>query len=115
MRTIRSRTVIGVVVAVLLAGVAGCSKNKVAEQVAAMNTSNNLRLSNMYAAFQNYKAGKGPKDEAEFKEFIKDFDPEKLKMMGIDPSNLDAVFTSERDGKPFKIRYRVGGGRGSVD
>ena len=75
MRTIRSRTAIGVVAAVLLAGLAGCSKNKVGEQVAAMNTSNNLRLSNMYAAFQNYKAGKGPKDEAEFKEFIKDFDP----------------------------------------
>jgi hypothetical protein len=94
---------------------AGCSRNKVAEQVAAMNTSNIMRLANIYSAFQNYKAGKGPKDEAEFKTFIKDFDAEKLRMMGIDPNNLDAVFTSERDGKPFKVRYKVGGGRGSVD
>ena len=35
--------------------------------------------------------------------------------MGFDPANLDKAFTSERDGKPFKIRYNVGGGRGSVD
>jgi hypothetical protein len=104
-----------VAVAALLAGLAGCSRNKVAEQVAAMNTSNMHRLANIYAAFQNFKGGKGPKDEAELKTFIKEYDPEKLHMMGIDPSNLDSVFTSERDGKPFKIRYKVGGGRGSVD
>ena len=35
-------------------------------------------------------------------------------MMGIDPNNLDAAFTSERDSKPFKVRYKVGGGRGSA-
>ena len=36
-------------------------------------------------------------------------------MMNIDANNLDGLFTSERDNKPFKIRYKVGGGRGSVD
>jgi hypothetical protein len=97
-----------------MAGMTGCS-NKIAKDVAAMNGSNLQRLANMYAAHQNYKGGQGPKSEAEFKAFIKDFDQEKLRMMGIDPTNVDAVFTSERDGKPFKVRYKVGGGRGSVD
>jgi hypothetical protein len=97
----------------LLAGVIGCS-NKVAEQVAAMNTSNSQRLANMYSAYQNFRGGQGPKDEAEFKKFIQEYDPAKLKMMGIDPNKLDALFVSERDNKPFKIRYKVGGGRGSV-
>ena len=58
---------------------------------------------------QNYKGGRGPKDEAEFKEFVRNFDPNKLSMMKIDPNNVDGLFTSERDGKPFKIRYKVGG------
>jgi hypothetical protein len=113
MLTIRVRTAAVIAVAVLLTGLTGCT-NKVAQQVGAMNTSNMHRLANMYAAYQNFNSYQGPKDETEFKAFIKDFDPEKLKMMGIDPNNLDALFTSERDGKPFKIRYKVGGGRGSV-
>ena len=93
---------------------AGCS-DQTANQVAAMNTSNIQRLSNVYAAYQNMKSSRGPKDEAELKAFIKEYDPNKLQMMKIDPRNLDGLFTSERDGKPFKVRYGVGGGRGSVD
>ncbi len=99
----------------LLVGLAGCSGDPISRQVAQMNASNIQRVSNIYAAFQNYRNGRGPKDEPEFKTFMKEFDPAKLKMMGIDPNNVDAVFLSERDSKPFKVRYQVGGGRGSVD
>ena len=99
--------------AALVALLGGCS-GKTAKEVGAMNTSNIQRVANIYSAFQNYKGGRGPKDEAEFKAFIKDFDPEKLKMMGIDPGNVDGLFVSERDGQPFKVRYKVGGGRGAV-
>jgi hypothetical protein len=99
--------------AALLAGVVGCT-DETARQVGEMNKSNIQRLCNIYEAHQNYKGGKGPKDEAAFKEFIKAYDPNKLAMMGIDPGNVDGLFVSERDGKPFKIRYNVGGGRGSV-
>jgi hypothetical protein len=114
MRTLRHWAPAAVAAAALLAGLTGCGDD-VARQVSAVNTSNCQRLANIYAAFQNYKGGRGPNDEAEFKEFIKAFDPDKLKMMGIDPGKMDALFTSERDGKPFYIRYKVGGGRGSVD
>ncbi len=92
----------------------GCG-DEVASQVGAMNKSNIQRLSNMYAAHQNMKGGKGPKDEAEFKAWITGYDPNKLSMMGIDPNKLDDLFKSERDGQPFKVRFSVGGGRGSVD
>jgi hypothetical protein len=98
----------------LAAGLSGCG-NKTAKQVAAMNKSNIQRLANMYSAFQNYKGGAGPKTEAEFKQFIAAFDPDKLDMMGIKAGGVDALFMSERDGQHFKIRYSVGGGRGSVD
>jgi hypothetical protein len=100
--------------AVFLVGLAGCGDDT-ANQVAAMNKSNIQRLGNLYAAYQNYHSGSGPTDEADFKAFVKAFDPAKLSMMHIDANNLDGLFTSERDGKPFAIRYQVGGGRGSVD
>jgi hypothetical protein len=93
----------------------GCSSDKTAKTVASMNTSNIQRVANIYSAFQNYKGGRGPNDEAELKTFIKEYDPEKLKMMGIDSGNVDALFVSERDNQPLKVRYKVGGGRGSVD
>jgi hypothetical protein len=109
----RTRIVTAGVVAVLAAGLVGCT-DETATQIAAMNTSNIQRVSNLYAGFQNMKNPQGPKDEADFKGFVKAYAPDKLQAMGIDPSNPEAVFVSERDGQPFKVRYKVGGGRGSV-
>lgn len=94
-------------------GLLGCNRDRTAEQVGEMNKSNIQRVSNIYAAFQNMKSSGGPKDEAELKAFIREYDPEKLSMMKIDVNNLDGLFTSERDGKPFKVRYKVSGGRGA--
>jgi hypothetical protein len=102
-------------VGILTAGLLGCNRDKTAEQVGEMNKSNIQRIGNMYAAYQNMKGGGGPKDEADLKAWIRDYDPAKLSMMKIDVNNLDGLFTSERDNKPFKIRYKIGGGRGSVD
>ncbi|MBX9625830.1 MAG: hypothetical protein K2X82_18665, partial [Gemmataceae bacterium] len=98
-----------------LAGLTGCGRDGTADAVAAMNTSNAQRLANLYAAHQNFKGGRGPKAEADFKTYIREFDAAKLGMMGVDPANVDAVFTSDRDGQPLKVRYGVGGGRGSSD
>jgi hypothetical protein len=97
------------------AGLAGCTRDGTANAVAAMNTSNAQRLGNLYAAHQNFKGGQGPKTEAAFKDYVRGFDQTKLGMMGVDPNDVDGLFTSERDGRPFKVRYGVGGGRGSSD
>ncbi len=109
----RIRIVSAGVAAVALAGLVGCTDEN-AKRLAEMNPTNIQRLSNLYAGFQNMKSSGGPKDEAELKGFIKAYDPERLRAMGVDPGNPDSVFVSERDGKPFKVRYKVGGGRGSV-
>ena len=93
----------------------GCNSDDVSGEVGEKNKSNIQRVANLYAAHQNAKNGTGPKDEAEFKEFIRAFAPDKLQMMRVDAGNPDSVFVSERDGKPFKVRYKVGGGRGSSD
>jgi hypothetical protein len=115
MGTIRRPVVAGVVAVLLVAALAGCSKSRIAREVSAMNTSNIQRLSNLYSAFQNTHGGRGPRNDMEFKKFVKEFDPTKLSMMGINPGQLEAVFVSERDGLPFTVRYKVAGGRGAVD
>jgi hypothetical protein len=102
-------------VAISLFWLTGCNRDRTSEIVGAMNTSNIQRLANLYAAYQNFKNGRGPASEPEFREFIRTYDPNKLKMMGINPDALDALFTSEVDGKAFKVRYTIGGGHGSLD
>jgi hypothetical protein len=96
---------------------AGCSsEDNGANQIAAVNGSNIQRLTNLYSAFQVSRYGPGPKDEAEFKRFIKDeMGSYHLELMHVDPGNIDAVFISDRDHKPFKVRYGVNGGPGIVN
>jgi hypothetical protein len=106
---------IGLAAVLLVPGLLGCSRDRTGELVAAANASNVQRLANLYAAHQNAKSGRGPSSESEFRNFIRAYDPNKLRMMGIDPNDLDPLFISETDGKPLKVRYNVGGGRGSQD
>ena len=109
-----NRRTAAVILVPFLAALAGCGRDTTAKEVAAMNTSNIQRVANLYSAFQTYKGGRGPATEAEFQEFITQFDKEKLQMMGVNAGDLAGLFTSERDGKPFKVRYNVYGGRGAV-
>jgi hypothetical protein len=115
MLMIHGRTALGIATGLVLIGLGGCSGSKASREVAAMNTCNIQRLSNLYTAFQHTRGGTGPKSETEFKTFIAEFDAQKLSMMGVDPNDLTAAFTSERDGQPFRIKYNVNGGRGAVD
>src|SRR4051812_8979770 len=108
-----TRTLSGLTALVFGLTLIGC-RDAVSNQVAAQNKSNIQRLSNLYAGHQNMMGGKGPKDEAAFKTWVQNYDPAKLNMMGIDPAKVDDLFKSERDGQPFKFRFNVGGGRGSV-
>jgi hypothetical protein len=99
----------------LTMSVVGCGDPR-ASEVAAMNDSNIKRVVNLYGAFQVTHAWHGPKDEGELRDFVAGHGlPDKnFEMMGIDPKNLEAAFVSERDRKPFKVRYGVTGGPGAV-
>ena len=82
-----------------------------------MNDANIKRLVNLYTTYQSVHGWQGPKDEKALKSFVTSRGiPEKnLEMMGIDPNNLDSLFKSDRDGKSFKVKYGVTGGRGVSD
>ena len=77
--------------------------------VAEANNSNIKRLSNLYLAFQMKNNWKGPKNEDQFKSFLKKLTPAKLERIGIDSGTIDQLFVNERDGEPFKVRYSVPG------
>jgi hypothetical protein len=95
---------------------AGCGRYDPADRIAEMNNSNIRRVANLYNAFQLRKGMRGPKDKAEFTKFIQqEMSPVKLERMLVDKSNIESLFTSERDQQPFVIRYGVPGGLGSAE
>ena len=92
----------------LLLCVMGCGGGQVAERIAEMNSTPIRRLLTSYVYFQGKHGFKGPRNEKELKDFIandrykKGFD-----RVGIDTSNVDALFISDRDGQPFKVKYGI--------
>lgn len=102
---------IGFVGCCVLVGVlTGCSRGIDPDQaIARFNETNLQRLANLYFTYQSKHDWRGPADEAEFKAFLRGYNPRKLTRIGIDPNAIDDLFVSERDGQPFKIRYSVAG------
>jgi len=90
---------------ILLTLAVGCSGNNVANEVAVLNSSNIKRVANLYAACQSINGGKGPKDVETIKNLANQLPNQNLEWMGVDRNKLDALFISERDGKPFKIKF----------
>lgn len=77
--------------------------------IARVNETNIQRLANLYLTYQMKNDWRGPADEADFKKFLRNYNPKKLTRIGIDPSAIDTLFVNERDGEPFKIRYGIPG------
>jgi hypothetical protein len=101
----------------MLSILVGCGRgDDPAARIAEMNNSSIRRVANLYNAFQLRKGMKGPKDKTEFTSFIQnEMSPVKLERMQVDKTNIEGLFTSERDEQPFEIRYGVGGGLGSAN
>jgi hypothetical protein len=91
---------------------AGCSSSdNTANRLAELDKTNIQKVANLYNAFIYQHGGFGPKVAAELKEFVikGGIAENNLRLMLIDPKNLDSIFISERDGQPFKIRPMVQG------
>ena len=79
------------------------------------NSTRSKQLANLYMMYQANHGWVGPKDEQEFRKFIEEVNPQSLEKMGVEITDMDALFTSERDGEPFKVRYGIHGGMGASD
>ncbi|MEL7498371.1 MAG: hypothetical protein AAFN77_12235 [Planctomycetota bacterium] len=86
---------------------AGCSSSNPEDMIAAANNSNVKRLATLYTFFHQRNKNRGPKDEAEFKDFIAKQDQARLAKANVNFESLEELFVSERDGEPFVIRYKV--------
>ncbi len=97
--------------------ISGCTETfNPADEVARVNSNNLQRLANLYSAYQADHDWRGPANEKEFKAFISGVNPATLNRIGVEPSQLDKLFVSDRDGQPFKIRFSVpGSAMGSVE
>ncbi|MFM7206750.1 MAG: hypothetical protein ACKO4T_08785 [Planctomycetaceae bacterium] len=89
------------------AGVAGCARQSGSAMIAANNDTNVKRLGTLYGFFHLRNELRGPRDEDEFRAFIRGQDPNRLALAGIAIESLDALFVSERDGQRFRIRYGI--------
>ncbi|MFO0927579.1 MAG: hypothetical protein U0736_11145 [Gemmataceae bacterium] len=87
-----------------LAGVvlsaAGCSR----APVHAPEADKPALLARLYGTYISRHRGTPPKSAAELTKFADALAPDELKAIGIDKANLDGLFTSSRDHKPFVFR-----------
>src|SRR5436190_10432313 len=93
---------------------AGCSDGT-ASSIASYNNANIKRLTNLYSSYQAAHSFQGPTDEASLRSFVKEQAPWRLQLMQVDADKLDELFISERDHKPFKVKYGVTSGPGAVN
>ena len=89
----------------------GCgSGDPVSDVVGKLNSNNVIRVASCYAMFQQQNNYKGPKNIKELKACMnKPDNASKLEMMGIDASDIDSIFISERDDEEILIRWKVKG------
>ena len=88
----------------------GCGESKVASRIKELNSTSIQRLVTCYVRYQGRNGYKGPKSEEELKKFIGLPQNQKgFERVGIDTSDIDALFVSDRDHAPFKVKYGVSG------
>jgi len=85
----------------------GCGGDKTMTTFKEMNKLNMSKLANSYVMFASVNGNVGPKDADELKNFIKSDErvPPRLGLSSSDLDNLDAIFVSDADEEPFKIRF----------
>ena len=62
-------------------------------------------LAVLYGRYRASHKGMVPKDEAQFKEYIKSLDEKQLSSAGVSAAEIDSLFVSPRDNQPYDIRY----------
>lgn len=95
----------------LLAVCLGCGGGNPVPSLADVNNTNMKKLRGAYGLYQLKHGLVGPKNEEEFKNYLKVDAGAKVKLgrMGVTPETVDDIFISERDGQPFKVRYGLKG------
>jgi hypothetical protein len=114
----RPRAALGaaVLVAIVVAGCQPSAEQQVKDAFRREFRENGRRVAFFYAQFMaaptkpvGPNGFSGPKDEAELRAFIADSPTSALEDMGIKSAAAPELFASERDGRPFLVRYGIKG------
>jgi hypothetical protein len=98
----RARAMTRTAVALLMVVGAGCSNPPAPTAPERLPL---RQLAVLYGKYRNGHKGRPPKDEAEFKQYIKGLDANQLSAAGISEAEVDGLFVSPRDGQPYEVRY----------
>jgi hypothetical protein len=82
----------------------GCRASVVNNAQAPIKT-NMQALGRFYGSFTGQNRGRPPKNEQEFKDYLKKQPPETLALMKVD--SVDALFVSPRDNQPLVFHFDV--------
>jgi hypothetical protein len=92
-----------VLLAVYAALLSGCGDGEAQKQ---MQERDNIRtLARMYGQFMSGHRGVGPKNEAEFKQYL---ESRKGELAGEQITDINTLFISNRDEKPYVVVYGLG-------
>lgn len=85
----------------------GCGDDTVAKGFKKANQLNMQKIANAYRMFASVNGNVGPKDEAEFKNFLTSDErvAPRLGLSSLELEDLDGYFTSAADGQPFVVLY----------
>jgi hypothetical protein len=99
---------VALVLGLIFAGGCGSQHEEATSIISRINDSNGKRLANLYAIHQSRHNFAGPVDKAAFVKFIQQgMLPSELEGTGVDQTDVEKLFVSERDKTPFFIRYGV--------
>jgi hypothetical protein len=106
LRPRKAALLLGLFVGVISCGGCGASDPTPALKAAVLraNSTNSKRLATLYSRY-HARFFSGPRDEPTFKKFIADRPVAELEELGASSGDIDALFVSERDKRPFFIRY----------
>ena len=92
---------------ILLSAFAGCGDNRVKNMVTDANQNNVEKLRTCYLLYGARHRYDGPKSEQELKDFLATNDTidKNLKLLGISRSDVDGLFTSQRDFQPLLVDW----------
>ncbi len=88
---------------------ASCSSREAVfeDKFRAQNSERILQLANLYCLYQQRHGKKSPADENQLKSYIQELPSTIQERYMVDPAKVDEIFISPRDGKPFKVRWKV--------
>ena len=92
---------VGLALALVLSiALTGCGPSAATKKAAEQQTSNLKALARAFGQYSGQHRGQLPPGEPELKEFVRSLTPE-----ARDGKDADALFVSERDGKPYVILF----------